>query len=161
MKRWRCFDPVVVIAVAVVVAVAIVITAAIFLFGGGSDQAVAAAESKSASAFVQNVVYSNRIAVFSKSYCPYSLLFFSPLLFEIMCLYSLRAKRLLADLHEHPFVVELDLRDDGFEIQDILLEMVGRHTVPQVFINGKHIGGSDDLQSAYASGKLQQLLGKS
>lgn len=145
MKRRRCFDPIVVIAMAVVVAVATVTAAAIFLFGGGSDEVVVVAESKSALAFVQNVVYSNRIAVFSKSYCPY----------------SLRAKRLLADLHEHPFVVELDLRDDGFEIQHILLEMVGRRTVPQVFINGKHIGGSDDLQSAYASGKLQQLLGKS
>lgn len=36
------------------------------------------------------------------------------------------------------FVVE-----DGWEIQDALDEIVGRRTVPQVFINGKHIGGSD------------------
>lgn len=37
--------------------------------------------------------------------------------------------------------------DDGSEIQDILLELVGRRTVPQVFVNGKHIGGSDGVYS--------------
>lgn len=35
------------------------------------------------------------------------------------------------------------LTDDGRNIQDALGEIVGRRTVPQVFINGKHIGGSD------------------
>ncbi|XP_073293462.1 glutaredoxin-C3-like isoform X1 [Primulina huaijiensis] len=98
--------------------------------------------SNSASAFVQNVIYSNKIAIFSKSYCPY----------------SLRAKRIFSELAEHPFVVELDLRDDGYVIQDVLLDLVGRRTVPQVFVNGKHIGGSDDLQAAVRSGKLQNLL---
>ena len=33
--------------------------------------------------------------------------------------------------------------DDGTNIQDALGEIVGRRTVPQVFIKGKHIGGSD------------------
>lgn len=33
--------------------------------------------------------------------------------------------------------------EDGYEIQDALSEMVGRRTVPQVFIQGKHLGGSD------------------
>ena len=37
----------------------------------------------------------------------------------------------------------LYLVDDGSIIQDALSEIVGRRTVPQVFINGKHIGGSD------------------
>ncbi|GAA0153643.1 oxidoreductase [Lithospermum erythrorhizon] len=97
----------------------------------------------SPSAFVQNVIYSNKIAVFSKSYCPY----------------SLRAKRILAEFNEQPHVVELDLREDGYKIQDYLLELVGRRTVPQVFVNGKHIGGSDDLQRAVEDGKLQNLLG--
>nr|AAC08402.1 glutaredoxin I [Mesembryanthemum crystallinum] len=101
--------------------------------------------SNSASAFVNNVIYSNRIAVFSKSYCPY----------------SVRAKRVFSDLQERPFVVELDLRDDGSEIQDVLLELVGRRTVPQVFVNGKHIGGSDDLHSAVMSGLLQKHLSTS
>lgn len=33
-----------------------------------------------------------------------------------------------------------------------------RQTVPQVFINDEHIGGSDDLAAAKRSGKLLELL---
>jgi len=33
--------------------------------------------------------------------------------------------------------------DDGYEIQSVILDLIGRRTVPQVFVNGKHIGGSD------------------
>ncbi|KAF3440750.1 hypothetical protein FNV43_RR19036 [Rhamnella rubrinervis] len=98
--------------------------------------------SSSASAFVHNVIYSNKIAIFSKSYCPY----------------SLRSKRVFSELHEQPYVVELDLRDDGAQIQSVLLDLVGRRTVPQVFVNGKHIGGSDDLKAAVLSGQLLKLL---
>ncbi|XP_042501955.1 glutaredoxin-C3-like isoform X1 [Macadamia integrifolia] len=147
------------------------------LFVSAPDSAVAF---NSASAFVQNIVYSNRIAVFSKSYCPY----------------SLRAKRIFSELNEQPFIVELDHRgnahhccyllsfsikismkyvhmllmilislvywdtDDGSQIQDVLLDLVGHRTVPQVFVNGKHIGGSDDLKIAVSSGQLQKLLDK-
>ncbi|KAJ9147012.1 hypothetical protein P3X46_029219 [Hevea brasiliensis] len=98
--------------------------------------------SNSASAFVQNVIHSQRIVIFSKSYCPY----------------CMRAKRIFSELHEQPYVVELDLRDDGAQIQYVLLDLVGRRTVPQVFVNGKHIGGSDDLKAAVQSGQLQKLL---
>nr|DAD40059.1 TPA_asm: hypothetical protein HUJ06_014382 [Nelumbo nucifera] len=49
--------------------------------------------------------------------------------------------------------------DDGQDIQDALKEIIGRRTVPQVFINGKHLGGSDDTVEAYESGKLAELLG--
>lgn len=111
---------------------------------GCAPEASYGLNSKSVSAFVQNAVYSNRITIFSKSYCRY----------------SLRAKRVFSDLHEKPFVVELDLRDDGSEIQNILLDLVGRSTVPQVFVNGQHIGGSDDTAKALANGKLKMLLGK-
>lgn len=34
----------------------------------------------------------------------------------------------------------------------------GRKTVPQIFINGTHIGGYDDLVSFDQSGKLNNLL---
>ncbi|KAH6765385.1 Glutaredoxin family protein [Perilla frutescens var. hirtella] len=115
--------------------------ACMLVLGNAPERALA---SNSPSAFVENVIYSNKIAIFSKSYCPY----------------SLRAKRIFSELEEQPHVVELDLRDDGYKIQDVLLEMVGRRTVPQVFVNGKHIGGSDDLQAAVKSGELQNLLNK-
>lgn len=40
--------------------------------------------------------------------------------------------------------------DDGAQIQSVLLDVVGRTTVPQIFVNGKHIGGSDgELSSVF------------
>ncbi|KAL8473807.1 hypothetical protein ACS0TY_029922 [Phlomoides rotata] len=104
--------------------VLIAAVACILVVGNAPEKTLA---SNSPSAFVENVIYSNKIAIFSKSYCPY----------------SLRAKRIFSELEEVPFVVELDLRDDGYRIQDVLVELVGKRTVPQVFVNGKHIGGSD------------------
>ncbi|BAF20179.1 Os06g0659500, partial [Oryza sativa Japonica Group] len=62
------------------------------------------------------------------------------------------------ELKKEPYVVELDQREDGWEIQDALSDMVGRRTVPQVFVHGKHLGGSDDTVEAYESGKLAKLL---
>ncbi|XVF17973.1 hypothetical protein REPUB_Repub10bG0171400 [Reevesia pubescens] len=99
----------------------------------------------SASAFVQNAIFSNKIVIFSKSYCPY----------------CFRAKRIFSELKENPYVVELDLRDDGAQLQYVLLDLVGRSTVPQMFVNGKHIGGSDDLKDAVHNGTLQKLLAAS
>ncbi|KAI3704529.1 hypothetical protein L1987_74752 [Smallanthus sonchifolius] len=99
--------------------------------------------SKSPSAFVQTAIYSNKIVIFSKSYCPH----------------CRRAKRVFSELKEQPYVVELDLRDDGYKIQDVLLDLVGRRTVPQIFVNGKHVGGADDLEVAVRNGVLQDLLG--
>lgn len=120
-----------------------VVVAVITIAGLSPRDGLTGAEAAtSTSAFVQNVIYSNRIAMFSKSYCPY----------------CLGAKRIFSELHEKPFVVELDLRDDGSQIQSVLLDLTGKRTVPQIFVNGKHIGGSDDLKAAVASGQLQKLL---
>ncbi|KAE8662873.1 Monothiol glutaredoxin-S6 [Hibiscus syriacus] len=71
--------------------------------------------------------------------------------------YCLRAKRILSELNEKPYVVELDLRDEGGKIQYVL-DLVGRSTVPQVFVNGKYIGGSDGLGAAVDNSTLQRLL---
>ncbi|KAI3801609.1 hypothetical protein L1987_29718 [Smallanthus sonchifolius] len=93
--------------------------------------------------FVKKTVASHPIVIFSKSYCPY----------------CKRAKGVFKELNQKPYVIELDEREDGSKIQDALSEIVGRRTVPQVFINGKHLGGSDDTVEAYQSGKLEKLLG--
>ncbi|KAJ8634550.1 hypothetical protein MRB53_008817 [Persea americana] len=96
-------------------------------------------------AFVRKTVSSHDIVIFSKSYCPY----------------CKRAKNVFEELKQTPYVVELDLRDDGGDIQDALRNIVGRRTVPQVFIKGKHIGGSDDTVQAHQRGILAKLLGAS
>lgn len=35
------------------------------------------------------------------------------------------------------------LLDEGQNIQEVLLEMTGQRTVPNVFVNGTHVGGCD------------------
>ena len=38
------------------------------------------------------------------------------------------------------------------------LRSCGRDTVPQIFIDERHVGGSDDLQALDADGRLDELL---
>jgi len=54
--------------------------------------------------------------------------------------------------------IELNEMEDGRELQMALLGFTGQRTVPNVFINGKHLGGNDDTQRAAMSGKLQEML---
>ncbi|KAK1324065.1 Glutaredoxin-C4 [Acorus calamus] len=118
--------------------VALALLVAVSLYGSRSVRA-----SSSDEAFVRKTVSSHDIVIFSKSYCPY----------------CKRAKAVFAELNQVPYVVELDQREDGSDIQDALGDMVGRRTVPQVFIKGKHLGGSDDTVEAYENGSLAKLLG--
>ncbi|KAK8138599.1 hypothetical protein PG984_001979 [Apiospora sp. TS-2023a] len=72
------------------------------------------------------------VVIFSKSYCPY----------------SKRAKGVLLEkytIDPAPYVVELDEHPLGKELQAKLGEMTGRSTVPNIMIDGKSIGGSDEI----------------
>lgn len=119
------------------------ISVAVAMAAALSVTVCAAAESETSSLFVKRTVSSHNIVIFSKSYCPY----------------CRRAKAVFKELKQVPHVIELDQRDDGSNIQDALGHIVGRRTVPQVFIKGKHIGGSDDTVEAYENGELAKLLG--
>uniref|UniRef100_A0A8V5HGF9 Uncharacterized protein n=1 Tax=Melopsittacus undulatus TaxID=13146 RepID=A0A8V5HGF9_MELUD len=50
---------------------------------------------------------------------------------------------------------------DGPSIQQVLVELTNQRTVPNVFVNGTHIGGCDATYQAYHDGSLQKLLGDS
>ena len=74
------------------------------------------------------------------------------------CGYCARAKALLdrkgvgyetIDLYEQP-----DRRDE------MVGRSGGRRTVPQIFIDGEHIGGSDDLHALDRAGGLDPKLGR-
>jgi glutaredoxin 3 len=39
-----------------------------------------------------------------------------------------------------------------------MVERTGRHTVPQIFIGGRHVGGYDDLAALERAGELDPLL---
>lgn len=90
----------------------------------------------------QAKISSNKVMVFSKSYCPF----------------CVRAKGALKDLGLDFEVEELDKVQGGSETQAALLELTGQRTVPNVFVNGKHLGGCDDTLAAVRSGQLQKML---
>jgi glutaredoxin 3 len=71
------------------------------------------------------------------------------------CPYCVRAKRLL-DERGIPFD-EIDVSDDA-ELRADLMRRTGRRTVPQIFIDGKAIGGFEELYALDASAELSNLL---
>ena len=75
---------------------------------------------------------------------------------KMFCPYCTRAKRLLSDKGV-PFE-EYDITLGGAKRDEMLGRANGRFTVPQIFINDHHVGGSDDLHALEASGRLDPLL---
>lgn len=73
-----------------------------------------------------------------------------------LCGYCHAAKRLL-DAKEVSFV-EYDVARAPDKRQEMLSRANGRHTVPQIFIGGDHIGGYDDMAALERVGKLDPLL---
>ena len=55
-------------------------------------------------------------------------------------------------------VSEIVASNDPEKKQEMIQKSGGRMTFPQVFIDGKHIGGSDDLHALDARGGLDTLL---
>ncbi|CAI5759582.1 unnamed protein product [Candida verbasci] len=92
---------------------------------------------------IDHTVNSNKVVVYSKTYCPYCSSTKS--LFENLKVPNVK-------------VVELNLLNKGSLIQRGLYEKTGQNTVPNIFINQKHVGGNSDLQALNAQGKLKQLL---
>ncbi|KAH8308918.1 uncharacterized protein Grx1t [Drosophila kikkawai] len=92
--------------------------------------------------FVREIIANNKVVIFSKSYCPYSSM----------------AKEQFRKMDVKPVAVELDLREDGAEIQAVLGRMTGAKTVPRCFINGKFVGGGTDVKRLYDQGILQKYF---
>ncbi|MGI4877530.1 MAG: glutaredoxin domain-containing protein [Janthinobacterium lividum] len=55
-------------------------------------------------------------------------------------------------------VDEIDITMGGPKRTEMLARSEGRTTVPQIFIDGKAIGGSDDLAALESRGQLDPLL---
>ena len=71
------------------------------------------------------------------------------------CPYCVRAKTLLNK--KGVAFKEIDVSDDPAK-RKWLLQASGQRTVPQIFIGGKPVGGSDDLAALDRAGKLDALL---
>ncbi len=81
-----------------------------------------------------------KIEVFSKEICPY----------------CVRAKKLLTK--KGVSFTEIDIAQNA-ELRDAMIKRAsGKQTVPQIFINDKHVGGCDDLYALDAAGELDSLL---
>ena len=80
-----------------------------------------------------------KIEIYSKSYCPF----------------CHRAKALLDAKGLSYEEIEVS-RNPTLEKE--ARQRSGRNTVPQIFINNQHIGGSDDLAAAVSNGLLNKLI---
>ena len=81
-----------------------------------------------------------RIEVYTKFFCPYC------------CRATALLKKRGVTFEEY------DISMGGPKRAEMLERSNGRTTVPQVFVGGVHIGGSDDLAEADRDGRLDALL---
>lgn len=91
---------------------------------------------------VNQLISEHPVMIFSKDYCPY----------------CSKTKSTISALTDNAYILEINTIPDGAEIQDYLEEISHQRTVPNVFINGKHVGGNSDVQALKSEGKLEGLL---
>ncbi|HWH22574.1 MAG TPA: glutaredoxin 3 [Allosphingosinicella sp.] len=77
---------------------------------------------------------------------------------KFLCPYCARAKKLLEDKGVE--YDEYEISADPEKRAEMMQRASGRHTVPQIFIDGRHVGGSDDLAELERSGQLDPLLAR-
>lgn len=82
-----------------------------------------------------------QVEIYTKAFCPY----------------CSRAMKLLTSKGVEPEVHDITM--GGPKRGEMIDRAGGRTTVPQVFIDGRHIGGSDDLAALDRRGGLDPLLG--
>ncbi|HQV72353.1 MAG: glutaredoxin 3 [Xanthomonadales bacterium] len=71
------------------------------------------------------------------------------------CPYCVAAKNLLKQKGFDYSEIRVDT--DSARREEMLERSGGRRTVPQIFVNGTHIGGFDDLVAADRSGRLAEI----
>jgi glutaredoxin 3 len=92
---------------------------------------------------IRKTVTENTVVIYSKTWCSY----------------CTEVKTLFKRLGVQPLVVELDqLGPQGPQLQKVLERLTGQHTVPNVFVCGKHIGGCTDTVKLNRKGDLELML---
>lgn len=81
-----------------------------------------------------------KVEVYSTEYCPF----------------CVRAKALLKS--KGVAFTEIDVTYDPALREKMVERAGGRRTVPEIFINGRIIGGFDELRALDLAGKLDQML---
>jgi glutaredoxin 3 len=72
------------------------------------------------------------------------------------CPYCVRAKRLLSE--RGLAFTEYDVHADPHRRTEMLARAEGARTIPQIFINGRHVGGCDELYALDRRGELAAWL---
>ena len=73
------------------------------------------------------------------------------------CPYCRRAKTLLQEKGVQWNEIDIEVDPDN---RQAMMEASGRNTVPQIFINGTLVGGSEELFALDVRGDLDTLLGR-
>ncbi len=73
-----------------------------------------------------------------------------------LCGFCHAAKRLLTS--KDVSFTEIDIAREPTRRAEMMQRANGRHTVPQIFIGGTHVGGCDDLYALERAGKLDPML---
>ena len=73
-----------------------------------------------------------------------------------LCGFCYSAKKLLSK--KGADFKEINVLTDSARKKEMMNRAGGCHTVPQIFIDGKHIGGCDELYALERQGGLDQLL---
>lgn len=93
-------------------------------------------------AVVEEKIKNNHVMMFSKTTCPY----------------CAKIKNLFSELDVKYTLFELDLEPNMSDLQDALVEKSGQRSVPNIFINQRHVGGCDDTLKAHAEGTLLPMI---
>lgn len=80
------------------------------------------------------------IDIYTTSYCPF----------------CIRAKKLLANKKVE--FNEIDLSENPDKFEEMLSKSNGARTVPQIFVNGEHIGDCDHIHDLDQKGELDKIL---
>ena len=91
---------------------------------------------------VSSEVKNAKVVIFSKTWCPY----------------CTQVKAVFKKIGQPFEAVELDKAKNGNAIHAQVKAVVGKTSVPQVFVGGAHLGGCDDTQAAAKNGTLQKML---
>ncbi|HJU17518.1 MAG TPA: glutaredoxin 3 [Stellaceae bacterium] len=75
----------------------------------------------------------------------------------MFCPYCARARALLEK--KGVAFTDIDIMEHPERRAEMLQRAHGGHTVPQIFIDGEHIGGSDELVALDRKGQLDRKLG--
>jgi monothiol glutaredoxin len=96
---------------------------------------------------IGDLVQHNRVVLFMKGTAQFP-----------MCGFSGRAIQILKACGVNDLKTVNVLEDE--EVRQGIKDFADWPTIPQLYVNGEFIGGSDILMEMYQAGELQQVLGK-